>query len=60
VSVLGAHESVALVARECDGEAAEDLDREFDFAVTHDRELVTSVHHAMIGRLSPSAPSVRG
>lgn len=55
VSVLGAHESVALVARECDGDAAEDMDREFDFAVTHDRELVTAVHHAMIGRLSSSA-----
>lgn len=53
VSVLGAHESVALVAREHDGEAPTDMDREFDFVVTHDRALVTAVHHAMIGRLTP-------
>ncbi|EYR64948.1 Phytochrome-like protein cph2 [Actinotalea ferrariae CF5-4] len=52
VSVLGAHESVALVAREHDGDARTDMDREFDFAVTHDRALVTAVHHAMIGRLT--------
>lgn len=58
VSVLGAHESVALVARECEGEAPRDMDREFDFAVTHDRALVTAVHHAMIGRLG--GPTVAG
>lgn len=53
VSVLGAHECVALVAREHVGDAASDMDREFDFVVTHDRSLVTAVHHAMIGRLTP-------
>lgn len=50
VTVLGAHEAVALVARDR-GSAGPDEERDFDFVVTHDRELVTAVAHAMVGRL---------
>lgn len=59
VVVLGAHESVALVAREvlptrdvprprhADGE------REFDFLVTHDRTRVAAVAQTLIARVTP-------
>lgn len=53
VTVLGAHESLALVAREVPAQGpVPDGEREFDVTVTHDAALVTSVTHAMIGRLS--------
>ncbi len=59
VVVLGAHESVALVARGVapdpggsPASAQPDADREFDFVVTHDRARVTAVAHVLIGRLA--------
>lgn len=50
VVILGAHESAALIARDC-GDTGVDSEREFEFVVTHDRGLVTSVAHALVGRL---------
>ena len=50
VVVLGAHEAAALVARDC-GDDGPDRERQFDYFVTHDRELVTSLAHAVIARL---------
>lgn len=54
VVVLGAHDAVALVAREADVGAAADGDREFDFLVTHDRALVTELARLLVDRIAPS------
>lgn len=51
VVVLGAHTSVALIARDL-GDAGADPDREFEFVVTHDRDVVTAASHALIGRVT--------
>lgn len=51
VVMLGAHESVALIARDRGRTDCPDGDRPFDFVVTHDRELVTAAAHALVGRL---------
>lgn len=53
VVVLGAHEAVALIARDL-GDQGVDRDREFEFVVTHDRVLVTEAAHALIGRVAPA------
>jgi EAL domain-containing protein (putative c-di-GMP-specific phosphodiesterase class I) len=53
VVVLGAHTSAALIARDL-GDAGADPDREFEFVVTHDRDLVTATSQALIGRVRPS------
>lgn len=51
VVVLGAHTSAALMARDL-GDTGPDPDRRFEFAVSHDRALVTAAAHAMVGRLT--------
>lgn len=51
VVVLGAHECAALMARDL-GEEGADRDREFEFAVTYDRALVTAAAQSMVGRLA--------
>jgi EAL domain-containing protein (putative c-di-GMP-specific phosphodiesterase class I) len=50
VVVLGAHTAAALMARDL-GDSGPDRDRRFEFAVSHDRTLVTAAAHAMVGRL---------
>ncbi|MCL3862377.1 EAL domain-containing protein [Actinotalea sp. K2] len=59
VVVLGAHESVALIAREAGPGrppaglgTADDRAREFDFVVTHDHALVTAAAQSLVGRLT--------
>lgn len=55
VVVLGAHEAVGLIAREEPGEpTTDDGERQFSFAVTHDRALVTAAAQALAGRLAPA------
>lgn len=51
VLVLGAHTCGALIARDC-GDVGPDGDREFEFAVSYDRALVTAVAHSLVGRLT--------
>jgi EAL domain-containing protein (putative c-di-GMP-specific phosphodiesterase class I) len=51
VTVLGPHFGAAFVARDL-GDTGPDDERRFDFALTHDRELVTEVALAMMRRLA--------
>lgn len=51
VTVLGPHFGAAFVARDL-GDSGPDLERRFDFAMTHDRELVTEVARSMMRRLA--------
>ena len=53
VVILGAHQSVALIARDL-GDQEVDRDREFEFVLTYDRVLVTAAAHALIGRIAPA------
>jgi DICT domain-containing protein len=52
VIVLGPHFGAAFVARDL-GDGGPDRERRFDFALTHDRELVTEVARSMMRRLAP-------
>lgn len=51
VIVLGPHFGAAFVARDL-GDDGPDQDRRYDFAMTHDRELVTEVARSMMRRLA--------
>jgi len=51
VTVLGPHFGAAFVARDL-GDTGPDFDRRFDFAMTHDRKLVTEVARSMMRRLA--------
>ena len=51
VTVLGPHFGAAFVARDL-GDTGPDRERRFDFALTHDRELVTEAARSMMRRLS--------
>jgi EAL domain-containing protein (putative c-di-GMP-specific phosphodiesterase class I) len=51
VIVLGPHYGAAFVARDL-GDELPDQERRFDFALTHDRDLVTEAARAMMRRLS--------
>ena len=54
VIVVGPHFAGALVARDC-GDSGEDFDRRFDFAITHDRELVIRAAATLLTRVAPIA-----
>ena len=51
VVVLGAYTAAALMARDL-GNTGTDADRQFEFVVSYDRDLVTAAAHSMIGRLT--------
>jgi EAL domain-containing protein (putative c-di-GMP-specific phosphodiesterase class I) len=51
VTVLGPHFGAAFVARDL-GDTGPDHERRFDFAMTHDRELVTEAARSMMRRLA--------
>jgi EAL domain-containing protein (putative c-di-GMP-specific phosphodiesterase class I) len=51
VTVLGPHFGAAFVARDL-GDNGPDPERRFDFAMTHDRELVTEVARSLMRRLA--------
>ncbi|HLL68923.1 MAG TPA: EAL domain-containing protein [Micromonosporaceae bacterium] len=53
VVAIGPHFAGALVALDC-GDAGPDRERRFDFAITHDRALVTEAARAMLTRLVPA------
>ena len=52
IVVLGAHEAIALIARECPPPDGQADDRWFDFAVTHDRARVAEAALLLMARLS--------
>jgi EAL domain-containing protein (putative c-di-GMP-specific phosphodiesterase class I) len=52
VIALGPHFGAAFVARDL-GDGGPDRERRFDFALTHDRELVTEVARSMMRHLAP-------
>ena len=53
VIVVGAHVATALGARDC-GDTGSDGDRQFDFVITHDRDLVCSAARAILAWISPA------
>lgn len=60
VVVVGPHFAGALLARDC-GTAAPDMQREFDYAITHDRDLVVGAARRLLRWVTPvkegSAPA---
>jgi EAL domain-containing protein (putative c-di-GMP-specific phosphodiesterase class I) len=52
VVVVGAHYTGALIARDL-GDDGPDLDRRFEFVLTHDSETVLSAARILLGRISP-------
>jgi EAL domain-containing protein (putative c-di-GMP-specific phosphodiesterase class I) len=59
VTVLGPHFGAAFVARDR-GDTGPDMERRFDFAMTHDRDLVTDVARAMMRRLAAQEAGAPG
>lgn len=58
VIVVGPHQAVALVARDL-GDDGPDRERRFDFALTHDRDLVVAAAQSLLHWLTPArTPSV--
>jgi EAL domain-containing protein (putative c-di-GMP-specific phosphodiesterase class I) len=51
VTVLGPHFGAAFVARDL-GDTGPDMERRFDFVMTHDRDLVTEVARSLMRRLA--------
>ncbi len=63
VAVVGPHFAAALVARDLDdtpGPGGPDLDRTFDYVLTHDRPLVLDVARSLLSRTVPHAADVTG
>jgi DICT domain-containing protein len=56
VIAIGPHFAGALVARDC-GDIGPDDERRFDFAITHDRDLVIRAARSLLSRLVPAAGS---
>ncbi|MBV9934237.1 MAG: phytochrome-like protein cph2, partial [Actinobacteria bacterium] len=52
VAVIGPHFAAAIVARDA-GDRGPELDRGFDYVLTHDRELVVEVGRCIMQRVSP-------
>ncbi len=57
VIVVGPHQAAALVARDL-GDAGPDRERRFEFAVTHDRDLVVAAAQSLLHWLAPVRPAV--
>ncbi|BBH69944.1 hypothetical protein ACTI_66290 [Actinoplanes sp. OR16] len=53
VIVLGPHRAAALVARDLGDDGGPDADRRFDFALTHDRDLVVRAARSLLKHLAP-------
>jgi len=56
--VLSPHFAAALLARDL-GDDGPDLDREFEFALTYDRDTVVRAAHTLLSRVAPRAASAR-
>jgi DICT domain-containing protein len=52
VAVVGTHFAGALVSRDL-GDSGPDMQRRFDFTITHDRELVLTAARALLRRITP-------
>jgi EAL domain-containing protein (putative c-di-GMP-specific phosphodiesterase class I) len=57
VAVLGPHFAACLVARDL-GETGPDMQRQFEFVLSHDREVATEVADALMSRIRPAAQVV--
>ena len=57
VIVVGPHQAAALVARDV-GDTGPDRERRFDFAVTHDRDLVVAAARSVLRVVTPVRPDV--
>lgn len=55
VIVVGAHFAGALLSRDA-GEDVSDMDRSFDYAVTHDRNLVLRAARSVLARITAETP----
>lgn len=55
VVVVGAHFQGALIGRQLDTDGPE-LDRRFQFTLTHDRQLVVAAAHSLLQRVGAQAP----
>ena len=51
VTVVGSHYSGALIARDL-GDSGPDLDRRYEFVVTHDRDLVLGAARSLMSRIT--------
>jgi DICT domain-containing protein len=56
VTVVGPHYSGALIARDL-GDDGPDLDRRYEFYVTHDRDLVLSAARSLMSRITGDRPA---
>lgn len=52
VVVVGSHYAGALIAKHC-GDAGPEIDRRFEFLVSHDRSLVLDAARSLLARLVP-------
>jgi DICT domain-containing protein len=52
VVVIGSHYAGALIARDC-GDAGPEIDRRFEFLVSHDRALVLEAARSLLSKLIP-------
>jgi hypothetical protein len=52
VGVVGSHYAGALIARDC-GDAGPEIDRRFEFLVSHDRALVLEAARSLLSKLIP-------
>jgi DICT domain-containing protein len=57
VIVIGPHQAAALVARDL-GDTGPEPDRRFEFALTHDRELVAAASRSLLRFLAPARADV--
>ncbi|WP_167759154.1 EAL domain-containing protein [Blastococcus sp. TF02A_35] len=55
VVVLAPHFSVALLARDL-GTTGPDLERQFEYALTYDRDVAVRAARSLLGRVAPGAP----
>jgi DICT domain-containing protein len=58
VLVIGPHQAAALVARDL-GDTGPERERRFDFALTHDRDLIAAAARSLLRCLAPARADVR-
>ena len=58
VLVIGPHQAAALVARDL-GDTGPERERRFDFALTHDRDLIVAAARSLLRCLAPARADVR-
>jgi DICT domain-containing protein len=59
VIVVGPHQAAALVARDL-GDTGPERERRFDFAITHDRDLVVAAARSLLRTITPARPATLG